>query len=76
MMKTQYYAALAAAVASMMFSSCTTGGRTTDATYPVNRDLSERRVYTQEQNKKTGRTANAGEGLEALDPSVRISGRR
>ena len=75
-MKPQYYVIFTAALAAMTLSSCTTGGRTADATYPVNGDLEERRVYTQEQHKKTGRTGNAGEALEQLDPSVRISGGR
>ncbi|MFN2509435.1 MAG: hypothetical protein ABR589_11765 [Chthoniobacterales bacterium] len=71
-MRTPHYAAITAAVAGMILSGCATGPRTTDATYPVNRDLAERRVYTQEQHQKTGRTESAGEGLETLDPAVRI----
>ena len=66
-MKTLAIITLAAAL-----SSCTTTSTTTTANQPSHRDLSEKRVHTQAELQKTGRS-ETGDALQEVDPAVTIS---
>ena len=71
LMKINYFALGLLAVSGMFFSGCATDTTTTTQTQT---DPSKR-VYTQEELRKTGET-NPAAALEKTDPSVRMSGSR
>ena len=70
-MKIHYFALGLVAVGALVFSGCATD---TTATTETRTDPSKR-VYTQEELRKTGET-NPAAALEKTDPSVRMSGPR
>lgn len=71
MMKTYSIALSLVALTGLVLSGCTTTETTTTQTQT---DPSKR-VYTQEELRKTGET-NPAAALEKSDPSVRMSGPR
>jgi hypothetical protein len=71
MMKIHYFAVGLVAVGGMFFSGCATDTTTTTQT----RTDPSKRVYSQEELRKSGET-DPGSALEKTDPSVRMSGPR
>ena len=71
LMKTHHFALGLVAVGALVFSGCASDTTTTTQTQT---DPSKR-VYTQEELRKTGET-NPAAALEKTDPSVRMSGPR
>lgn len=70
MMKTHYLALCLLACAGLFLSGCAT-----ETTTQTTTDQTKKRVYTQEELKKTGET-NPAAALEKVDPAVRTSGPR
>ena len=73
LMKIHYLALGLLAVGALVFSGCATD--TTTATTTQTQTDPSKRVYTQEELRKTGET-NPAAALEKTDPSVRMSGPR
>jgi hypothetical protein len=71
LMKTYYFALGLLAVGALVFSGCATDTTTTTET----RTDPSKRVYTQDELRKSGET-DPGAALEKTDPSVRMSGPR
>jgi hypothetical protein len=71
LMKIHYFALGLLAVGGMFFSGCATDTTTTTQT----RTDPSKRVYTQEELRKSGET-DPGAALEKTDPSVHMSGPR
>jgi outer membrane murein-binding lipoprotein Lpp len=71
LMKIHYFALGLVAVGALVLSGCASDATTTTQTQT---DPSKR-VYTQEELRKTGET-NPAAALEKTDPSVRMSGSR
>jgi outer membrane biogenesis lipoprotein LolB len=72
MMKTHSLALSLAALTVLVLSGCTT---TTETTTTQTETDPSKRVYSQEELRKTGET-NPAAALEKTDPSVRMSGPR
>jgi outer membrane biogenesis lipoprotein LolB len=68
LIKTIYFVAVA--LASFVLGGCASETTTTTQT-----DQTTKRVYTQEELRKTGET-QTGPALEKVDPAVRSSGNR
>jgi hypothetical protein len=64
-MKVQPILLVALAAASLVFSGCTTATTTTTS----KTDQTQKRVYTEDELRKTGET-DTGPALEKVDPSV------
>jgi hypothetical protein len=71
LMKTYYFALGLLAVGALVLSGCASDTTTTTQT----RTDPSKRVYTQEELRKSGET-DPGSALEKTDPSVRMSGPR
>jgi hypothetical protein len=71
MMKTYSIALSLAALTGLILSGC----MTTETTTTQTRTDPSKRVYTQEELRKSGET-DPGSALEKTDPSVRMSGPR
>ena len=71
LMKIPYFALGLLAVGALVFSGCATDKTETTQT----RTDPSKRVYTQEELRKSGET-NPAAALEKTDPSVRMSGPR
>lgn len=71
LMKIHYFALDLLAVGGLFFSGCATDTTTTTQTQTD----PAKRVYTQEELRKSGET-NPAAALEKTDPSVRMSGPR
>jgi outer membrane murein-binding lipoprotein Lpp len=72
-MRTHHFALGLVAVGALVLSGCASDATTTTTTQ-TQTDPSKR-VYTQEELRKTGET-NPAAALEKSDPSVRMSGSR
>ena len=73
-MKPRMITVICISCASVILASCTTTTRTTETSRPAY-DQTTKRVYTQEQMRKTGEQSPAA-ALEKLDASVTVSGNR
>ena len=69
MMKAQTILVTALAAAGFVFSGCRTETTTTTTS---NADQTQKRVYTQEELRKTGQS-ETGPALEKVDPAVTTS---
>jgi PBP1b-binding outer membrane lipoprotein LpoB len=71
-MNTRHFTLCLLALGALFFSGCATSSTTTAETQT---DQTQKRVYTQDELRKSGET-NPAAALEKTDPSVRMSGPR
>jgi hypothetical protein len=64
---------LAILLSGIALTSCTTAPTTTVDNRASHRELSEKRVHTQEELQKTGHNESIADALSAVDPAVSVS---
>ncbi|MFN2476466.1 MAG: hypothetical protein ABR526_09035 [Chthoniobacterales bacterium] len=61
---------LAILLSGLALTSCTTTSTTTADNRPSHRELSEKRVHTQEELQKTGHNESIADALSTVDASI------